>query len=153
MEHFCKLNKTPRDGTCLGQPPGSFFDVGCCCFTSVEVFTFPSYFFMSLALHPGFSGPWRPPPALSSTMTTFGCFTFARLFRHNLTASATVVSGHFLPTGVFYLALFPHIFARFYDSDAGQDHRIQDPPLSLPSQSFLTHGIDLLTHGLELLIL
>ena len=32
-------------------------------------------------------------------------------FRYLLTASATVLSGHFLPTGVFYLKLLPHIFA------------------------------------------
>ena len=31
---------------------------------------------MSPALHPGFSGPWRPPPALSSTLTTFDCLFF-----------------------------------------------------------------------------
>ena len=32
----CKLNKTPRDSTCLEEPPGGC----CCCFTSLEVFTF-----------------------------------------------------------------------------------------------------------------
>ena len=37
---------------------------------------FPGYFAMSVALHPGFSGPWRPPPALSSTPTTFDCIFF-----------------------------------------------------------------------------
>ena len=31
-------------------------------------------------------------------------------FRYLLTASATVLSGHFLPTGVFYLTLLPNIF-------------------------------------------
>ena len=38
--------------------------------------SFPGYFSMAPALHPGFSGPWRPPPALSSTMTTFDCCFF-----------------------------------------------------------------------------
>ena len=33
--------------------------------------------------------------SLSSTLATFGCFTFARLFRHSFTASATVLSGRF----------------------------------------------------------
>ena len=69
---------------------------------------------MSPAFHPGFSGPWRPPPALSSTLATFGCFTFARLFRHSFTASATVLSGRFLPSSVFFLTLlhrnFWHVF-------------------------------------------
>ena len=41
-----------------------------------------------------------------------------RLFRHNFTASATALSGHFLPTGVFYLPLLPHIFDTLCDSDS-----------------------------------
>ena len=91
-------------------------------FTSLEVFTFPGYFSLPPALHPGFSGPWRPPPALSSTLATFGCFTFARLFRHSLIASATVLSGRFLPTGVFYLTLLHRNFlAHFCDSDEGRN--------------------------------
>ena len=61
------------------------------------------------ALHPGFSGPWRPPPALSSTLATIGCSIFARLFRHSFTASATVLTRRFLPRGVVYLALLPQV--------------------------------------------
>ena len=34
-------------------------------------------------------------------------------FRYLLTASATVLSGHFLPTGDFYLTLLPDIFGTF----------------------------------------
>ena len=34
-------------------------------------------------------------------------------FRYLLTASATVLSGHFLPTGVFCLTLLRHILAQF----------------------------------------
>ena len=90
-------------------------------FSSLEVFTFLDYFSLPPALHPGFSGPWRPPPALSSTLTTFCCFTFARLFRHSFTTSATVLIGHFLPTGAFYLTFLPHMFDRFCDSDAGRN--------------------------------
>ena len=37
-------------------------------------------------------------------------FFIFRPFRYLLTASATVLSGHFLPTGVFYLTLLPNIF-------------------------------------------
>ena len=47
LGYFCKLNKTPSDGTCLGEPPGSFSDAGCCCcccFTSLKVFL-PSLLF------------------------------------------------------------------------------------------------------------
>ena len=76
---------------CLGEPPRRFL----WCWLSFLVFisflylhfivvlylsfffiSFPGYFTMSPALHPGFSGPWRPPPALSSTPTTFDCLFF-----------------------------------------------------------------------------
>ena len=33
--------------------------------------SFPSCFSMSPAFHPGFSGPWRPPPAVSSNLDYF----------------------------------------------------------------------------------
>ena len=120
---FCKLTKTPSDGTSLGEPPGNFSDVGCCCccFTSLEVFTFPGYFSLPQALHPGFLGQWGSPPALSSTLATFGFFTFAKIFRHSFTASVTVLSWRFLPTGAFYLTLLPRILGRFCDSDAGRN--------------------------------
>ena len=42
----------------------------------IFVYLFPGYFAMSPALHPGFSDPWRSPPALSSTPTTFDCLFF-----------------------------------------------------------------------------
>ena len=37
-----------------------------------------------------------------------------RPLHYLLTASATVLSGHFLPTGVFYLTLLPNIFGTTY---------------------------------------
>ena len=75
---------------CLGEPLGGFCDVSCCCcFSFIFVLHsvvvlhlllffihFPGYFIMPPALHPGFSGPWRPPPALSSTLTNFDCLCF-----------------------------------------------------------------------------
>ena len=42
---------------------------------------FLGYLSMPLAHHPGFSYLWRSPPALSSTLTTFGCLLFW-YFRH-----------------------------------------------------------------------
>ena len=51
------------------------FSFCCCIFIS-----FPGYFTMSPALHPGFSGPWKAPPALSSTPTTFD-FLFFLIYR------------------------------------------------------------------------
>ena len=47
--------------------------------------------------------------------------TFLRSSFHTFTASATVLSGHFLPTGVFYLTLLPDIFGTtcFYQGFPG----------------------------------
>ena len=50
------------------------------------------------------------------------CDTFIfQPFHYLLTASATVLSGHFLPTGVFYLTLLPNIFGTtcFYQGFPG----------------------------------
>ena len=33
-----ELSKSPGDGTCVGEPPGDFCDVGCCFLTSLEFF-------------------------------------------------------------------------------------------------------------------
>ena len=43
-------------------------------------FTFRGYFFLPPALHSDFPGSWRPPPALSHTLATFGCFNFCQAF-------------------------------------------------------------------------
>ena len=74
---------------CLGEHLMRFLFLCCCCSFFMCIFIcqwssfcccifiwFPGYFAMSPALHPGFSGPWRPPPALSSTPTTFDCLFF-----------------------------------------------------------------------------
>ena len=109
------LNKTSSDGTFLGRTSTRLLWCWLLLlfFSSLKVFTLSGYFSMPPALHPAFSGRWRPPPARSSTLAIFGCFTFARLFRHSSTANATILSGHFLPTGAFYLVLLPHILTRF----------------------------------------
>ena len=89
-------------------------------------------------LHHGFSGPWRSPPALSSILAAFGCFTFARLFRQSFSASATVLSGRVLPTGLFYLAFLPHVLARFMTQMwAGTSHPGSSSVPALTKLSFL----------------
>ena len=52
------------------------FFICCFSFCFCIFIRFPGYLAMSLALHPGFSDPWRSPPALSSTPTTFDCLFF-----------------------------------------------------------------------------
>ena len=106
---------TPSDGTCLGEPPVRFLwcwllflihccfcDVACCLFLRFWT-TFPCHRHSTLAsqAREGFCQLWALPWLLS----------IALLFRHIFIASATVLSGHFLPTGVFFLTLLPHIFS------------------------------------------
>ena len=110
---------------CFGEPPVRSL---CCCSFLMYIFIcqcpsfcccifiwLPGYFTMSPALHPGFSGPWRPPPALSSTPTTVIAFSFSS------TASATDLSWRFLPRDVFYPMLLPDIFGTtcFYQGFPG----------------------------------
>ena len=57
---------------------------------------FLGYLFVSAALHPGFSDPWRSPPALSSTLTAFGCLFFVQassFLIHSLFPSTCVICG------------------------------------------------------------
>ena len=71
---------------------------------------------------------------------TFHCFSTI------FTAGATVLSGRFLITGVFYPTLL-RLWLRW-----GQEHPIQDPPLFLPAQSCpfqMTGGLELLMFELQ----
>ena len=144
------LTKLPAMVLCSGEPPG-FCDVGCCfCFSSLEVFTYLGYFSLPPALHRGFSCPWRPPPALSSTLATFSYFTFAKFFRHSFTVSATVLSGYFLPTGVFYLALLPHTLVHFVTQmQAGTLHLGSSSMPALTEFSLLADAWTWTTHVVD----
>ena len=104
-----KSQKLPAMVLCFGEPPVRFL---CCCCSFLMCFficrcsfhSFPGYFTMSLALHPGFSGLWNPPPALSSTPTTFdGLFFF--IFRE-----CYGIEEAFFTHRRFYLTLLPEIF-------------------------------------------
>ena len=114
---FCKLNKTPSNGTCLGKLPGGFCDVGCCCcFASLEVF--PSLL-LDIIPHPSVSYRriftsilYFQPSSSQSDLRHFH-LNFSELFRHHFTTGETVLSRHFSPTGVFYLASLPQILTRF----------------------------------------
>ena len=69
-----------------------YFSFCCCIFV-----WFPGYFTMSSALHPNFSGPWRLPLALSSTLTTFD-FLFFLIYRDPYSFEwAFFTHRHFLP--------------------------------------------------------
>ena len=105
---------------CLGEPPVRF--LCCCCsfwcvssfvdvlhFLVVLLHSLPGYFTMSPALHSGFSGPWRPPPTLSSTPTptTFDCLFFF-IYRERYGFEWTF----FTHRRFFILRSFPTFFAQ-----------------------------------------
>ena len=94
---------------CLGEPPVRFLFLCCCsflmcifiCRSSLFCFCifiwFPDSFTMSPALHLGFSDPWRPPPALSFTLTTFDCLFFFIYRKRYGFEWAFFTHRHFLP--------------------------------------------------------
>ena len=115
MRHkFYQKSKTPSDGTCLGEPSGFLWcwSSFCCCYSSF-VDVLHSHFLFNIIPHPSVDYRqvfrpilyFQPSPSQSDSRH----FHF-QPFRYLLTASATVLSGHFLPTGVFYLTLLPNIF-------------------------------------------
>ena len=88
----------------------------CCCCYSSFVDVLHSHFLFDIIPHPSvdYRQVFRPilyfqPSPLQSDSWHF----HFQPFRYLLTASATVLSEHFLPTGVFYLMLLPDIFGTF----------------------------------------
>ena len=109
---YNQKSKTLSDGTCLGEPLGGFWDVGFVVALHLLMF-FIQIFFSTSSL----TLPWT----IARLLDPFCTFSPAHrrvirdtfIFRplhYLLTASATVLSGHFLPAGVFYLMFLPDIF-------------------------------------------
>ena len=71
---------------------------------------FPGYFPLPPALRTGFSGPWRLPPALSSTVATFGCFTFSQAFPSQFYRERYLFEWEFFIHSIFYLTLLHQHF-------------------------------------------
>ena len=129
---FYKLNKTPSDGTCLGEPPGGFCDVGCsCCFTSLEVFLLSLLF--NVIPHSSVSYRWIftpilyfQPSSLQSDSRHFHLiflgFSVTALPRMLRFWAGVFTHRRFLPC-----TPSPH-FGTFNDSDAG---------MNTPSRIFL----------------
>ena len=96
----------------------------CCCCYSSFVDVFHSHFLFDIIPHPSVDYRQVFRPILyfqpSPSQSDLRHFHF-QPFRYLLTASATVLSGHFLPTGVFYLTLLPDIFGTtcFYQGFTG----------------------------------
>ena len=150
---FCKLNKTPSDGTCLEEPPGGFCDIGyCCCFTSLEVFL-PSLLF-DVIPHSSVRYCRIFTPILyfqfSSSQSDLQHFhlTFLGFFVLVLPQVLRLWASVFHPQGFLTLHSFP-TFWHILWVRCGQEHPMQDLPLCLPSQSCPFRML----HGLEQLIL
>ena len=83
----------------------------CCCSSFVDVLH--SHFLFDIIPHPSVDYHQVFTPILyfwpSLSQSDLWYFHF-QPFRYLLTASATVLSGHFLLTGVFYLMLLPNVF-------------------------------------------
>ena len=122
-----RKSKTPSNGTLLGRTSEKVFVVVdlhflftslfhfsssfCCCSSFVDVLH--SHLLFDIIPHPSVDYCrvftlilyFQPSPSQRYLQH----FHF-QPFRYLLTASATVLSGHFLPTGVFYLMLLLNIF-------------------------------------------
>ena len=112
------LNKTPSDGTCLGEPPGGFCDVGCCwccCWFLPHWRFFISLLFdvtphLSVSYHQVFTPILYFQPSSSQSDSRHFHFNFSRLFIFHRECFEC-----FLPTVLFT----PHSFV--CDSDEGRN--------------------------------
>ena len=113
---YNQKSKTPSDGTCLGEPLGGFCDVGYHLHFLVALHL--SFFFILILFSTSsltlpwtiarFLDPfWTSSPAHCRVIHNTFIFNHSVIF---LPRVATVLSGHFLPTGIFYLTLLPDIF-------------------------------------------
>ena len=131
---FCKLNKTPSDGTCLGEPPGGFCDVGCCCcFTSLEVFL-PSLLFdviphSSVIYRRVFTPILYFQPSSSQSDSRHFHLTFLGFSVTALPRVLRFWAGVFYPQVLFTLHSFPTFWQVLW-LRCGQEHPIQDCPLA-----------------------
>ena len=107
-----RLNKTPRDGACLGELPGGFCDVGCCCCFSHWRFlrfrtTFLCHWHSTLAsqAREGFHELWALPWLLSVALLLPG-FSF-------LPQALRFRAGIFYSQAFFTLHIFPRFLIHF----------------------------------------
>ena len=77
---------------------------------SLFFISFPGCFSMSPALLPAFSGPCRPPPALSFTLTTFDCLCFFIYCKRYNFEWAFFTHRRFLPSAPSAIFLTQHAF-------------------------------------------
>ena len=96
----------------------------CCCSSFVNVLH--SHFLFDIIHHPSVDYRWVFTLILyfqSSPLQSDSRHFHFQPFRYLRYTSATVLSGHFLPTGIFYLMLFPTFLAQpaFIKASLGAD--------------------------------
>ena len=130
-------DKTPSDVTLLGRTSSEVFFMlivvvhsFCCQFCSsfccsLFVDFLHSHLLFHIIPHPSVDYCrvftlilyFQPSPSLSDSRHFH--FNLSKIFFHSLTASATVLRGHFLPTCVFYLTLLHRHFTCIYQDLPG----------------------------------
>ena len=107
--------KLPAMVLCLGEPTGGFCDICCCflffihcCCSFVAVFVMLFLHFRANLCHRHSTLASQACEGLHQLWALLWLLSIAFAFLS--TASATILSEHFLPTGVFFLALLPQIF-------------------------------------------
>ena len=114
-----KIIKNSQQWYLIGRTSGGLCDVDLH-FAVVVILHLLMFFIHIFFLTSSLTLPWTIARFLDQ-FCTFSpahrrviCDTFIfQPFRYLLTASAMVLIGHFLPTGVFYLTLLPEIFGTF----------------------------------------
>ena len=113
-----KIIKNSQRWYLLGRTSGGFCDVDLH-FVVVVILHLSMFFIHIFFSTSSLTLPWTiarfldPFCTFSPAHRRVICDTFIfQPFHYLLTASATVLSGHFLPTGVFYLTLLPKILAQ-----------------------------------------
>ena len=144
---FCKLSKTPSNGTCLGEPLGGFCDVGFYLTRGFSFITFWRYPSPFCELTPGFYNHFILSAQLIAewfvALSLFCAFPSQFFSKRYGFERAFFTHKYFLPC-------IPSLhFCHVLLLRCGQEHPIQDPSLCLPSRSCPFR----LMHGLELLIL
>ena len=117
--------KTPSDVTLLGRTSSEVFVMlviaavlHFCCYSSFIAFPrHPSPFRgLSWGFHSHFILSAQP---IAEWFATVSFSTFPRSSFHSFNASATVLSGHFLPAGIFYLPFLHRHFTCVYQGFPG----------------------------------
>ena len=131
-----RRQKLPKMVLCLGEPPRRFLVMSnlvsflylhfifwssfCCCSSFADVLH--SHLLFDITPHPSVDYRRVFTPILyfqpSPSQSDLRHFHF-QPFRYLSTANATVLSGHFLPTGVFYLTLLTNILPAFIKASLG----------------------------------